>query len=203
MSQTNPRLGNRIHPLGRTAASGVVTVVTGPPSAQLLYGQYVSIRQRPVTSVAVPSASSPAPADVTPPASGAPDSATVTPRYGERAIAEAQLICFDNPRPGRPFEVSIELPEFTCSCPFSGYPDFAVLRLLYQPGPRVLELKALKLYINSYRDRAISHEEVANRILDDLVAAADPTWMELVADFNPRGNVHTVVRVSHGTRQSC
>jgi 7-cyano-7-deazaguanine reductase len=161
--------------------------------------------QRPVTSVAVPSApsASPTPAEGAPPASAAPDAATVTPRYGERAIAEAQLICFDNPRPGRPFEVSIELPEFTCNCPFSGYPDFAVLRLLYQPGPRVLELKALKLYVNSYRDRAISHEEVANRILDDLVAAADPTWMELVADFNPRGNVHTVVRVSHGLRQSC
>lgn len=129
--------------------------------------------------------------------------ATVTPRYGERAIAEASLICFDNPRPGRPYEVSIELPEFTCTCPFSGYPDFAVLRLLYQPGPRVLELKALKLYVNSYRDRAISHEEVANRILDDLVAASAPAWMELVADFNPRGNVHTVVRVSHGVRQAC
>ena len=63
---------------------------------------------------------------------------TQTPLYGERAIAEAELICFDNPRPGRPYEVSIELPEFTCKCPFSGYPDFAVLRLIYQPGPRVV-----------------------------------------------------------------
>ena len=128
---------------------------------------------------------------------------TRTPLYGERDIENASLICFDNPRPGRAFEVSIELPEFTCRCPFSGYPDFAVLRLLYQPGPRVLELKALKLYVNSYRDRSISHEEVANRILDDVVAACDPVWMELVADFNPRGNVHTVVRVSHGARQAC
>jgi len=137
------------------------------------------------------------------PASAAPPERTVTPRYGEREIAEARLICFPNPRPGRPYEVSIELPEFTCTCPFSGYPDFAVLRLLYQPGPRVLELKALKLYVNQYRDRAISHEEAANRILDDLVEACDPQWMELVADFNPRGNVHTVVRVSHGCRQPC
>jgi 7-cyano-7-deazaguanine reductase len=128
---------------------------------------------------------------------------TVTPLYGARAIAEAQLICFPNPRVGRPYEVAIELPEFTCTCPFSNYPDFAVLRLLYQPGPRVLELKALKLYINSYRNRAISHEEAANRILDDLVNACDPTWMQLEADFNPRGNVHTVVRVSHGERQPC
>ncbi|CAK6691196.1 NADPH-dependent 7-cyano-7-deazaguanine reductase [Synechococcus sp. CBW1107] len=136
-------------------------------------------------------------------ATPSPENQTRTPRYGERAIAEAELICFENPRPGRAYEVSIELPEFTCTCPFSGYPDFAVLRLLYQPGPRVLELKALKLYVNAYRDRAISHEEVANRILDDLVAAAEPVWMELLADFNPRGNVHTVVRVSHGTRQAC
>lgn len=128
---------------------------------------------------------------------------TRTPLYGERAISDAELICFENPRPGRPYEVSIELPEFTCKCPFSGYPDFAVLRLIYQPGPRVLELKAIKLYVNSYRDRSISHEEVANRILDDCVAAAVPQWMQLEADFHPRGNVHTVVRVSHGTRLPC
>lgn len=129
--------------------------------------------------------------------------ATTTPHYGERVIAEAQLIGFDNPRPGRAYEVAIELPEFTCKCPFSGYPDFAVLRLLYQPGAKVLELKALKLYVNSWRDRSISHEEVANRILDDLVAASDPLWMQLEADFNPRGNVHTVIRVSHGVRLPC
>jgi 7-cyano-7-deazaguanine reductase len=131
------------------------------------------------------------------------DQQTRTPRHGEQAIAAARLNCFENPRPGRPYEVSIELPEFTCTCPFSGYPDFAVLRLLYQPGPRVLELKALKLYVNGYRERAISHEAAANRILDDLVQACDPVWMQLEADFNPRGNVHTVVRVSHGTRQAC
>ena len=128
---------------------------------------------------------------------------TRTPLYGERAIAEAQLICFDNPRPGRSYEIAITLPEFTCRCPFSGYPDFATLRLLYQPGPRLMELKAIKLYVNSYRDRSISHEEVANTILDDFVAACQPVWMQLEADFNPRGNVHTVVRVSHGGRQPC
>jgi len=128
---------------------------------------------------------------------------TQTPHYGARQIAAAELICFDNPRIGRPYEVAIELPEFTCLCPFSGYPDFAVLRLTYQPGPRVLELKALKLYVNNWRDRSISHEEVANRILDDLAAACEPVWMQLEADFNPRGNVHTVIRVSHGTQLAC
>ena len=135
--------------------------------------------------------------------SASPAETTRTPLYVERAIADAELICFENPRQGRAYEVSIELPEFTCLCPFSGYPDFAVLRLLYQPGPRVVELKAIKLYVNSYRNRTISHEEVANRILDDLVEACDPVWMQLEADFYPRGNVHTVVRVSHGERQPC
>ncbi len=128
---------------------------------------------------------------------------TRTPLYGERAISEAELICFGNPNLQRAYEISIELPEFTCLCPFSGYPDFAVLRLKYQPGPRVLELKAIKLYINSYRNQYVSHEEVANRILDDLVKACDPIWMSLDADFNPRGNVHMVVNVSYGNKQSC
>ena len=129
-------------------------------------------------------------------------SKTISPLYGERAIADAELICFENPNCGRPYEISIDLPEFTCICPFSGYPDFAVLRLLYQPNQKVLELKALKLYINSYRDRKISHEEVANRILDDLVKTCKPSWMQMEADFNPRGNVHMVVRVSYGVRTS-
>ncbi len=125
------------------------------------------------------------------------------PEVAAQAMAEVQLLTFENPAPARVYEVSIELPEFTCLCPFSGYPDFAILRLLYQPGPRVLELKALKLYVNSFRNRPISHEAVAVGILEDLVAAADPLWIELVADFNRRGNVHTVVRVSHGERQPC
>ena len=126
---------------------------------------------------------------------------TQSPAYGERNIAAAELICFDNPQQQRPYNIAISLPEFTCKCPFSGYPDFAKLQLNYQPGPRVLELKALKLYVNSWRDCTISHEEVVNRILDDFVAAAAPIWMELVADFNPRGNVHTVITVQHGVEQ--
>ncbi len=121
--------------------------------------------------------------------------------YGERVIAKAELICFPNPSPQRIYEVSIELPEFTCKCPFSGYPDFATLKLTYQPGSKILELKALKLYINSFREVKISHEEVANKILDKLVDACSPVWMHLEADFNPRGNVHTVIKVSHGCRK--
>ncbi len=128
------------------------------------------------------------------------DHQTNKPLYGERNIAEGELICFENPRPGRPYEISIELPEFTCLCPFSGYPDFATLRLIYQPNFKVIELKSIKLYINNYRNQKISHEEVASRIIDDLVKASDPSWMELEADFNPRGNVYMIVKVSHGKK---
>ncbi|MBW4614907.1 MAG: preQ(1) synthase [Desmonostoc vinosum HA7617-LM4] len=118
-------------------------------------------------------------------------------KYGERKIAEGELITFPNPRVGRRYDINITLPEFTCKCPFSGYPDFATIYISYIPDERVVELKALKLYINSYRDRYISHEESANQILDDFVAACDPLEVTVKADFTPRGNVHTVVEVRH------
>ena len=118
-------------------------------------------------------------------------------KYGEREIAEGELITFPNPRIGRRYKVEISLPEFTCKCPFSGYPDFATIELTYVPNEKVVELKALKLYINSYRDRYISHEESVNQILDDFVAAADPLEIKVRGDFKPRGNVHTVVEVEH------
>ncbi len=121
--------------------------------------------------------------------------------YGERLIADSEIICFPNPNSERAYEISIEFPEFTCKCPFSGYPDFAVIRLLYQPYKKILELKSAKLYINTYRDQKISHEEVTNKILDDFVSASKPSWMEIEADFNPRGNVHTVIKVSYGLRK--
>jgi 7-cyano-7-deazaguanine reductase len=123
-----------------------------------------------------------------------PDSAI---KYGERLIEEGELITFPNPRVGRRFEIQITLPEFTCKCPFSGYPDFATIYVTYVPYQRVVELKAIKLYINSYRDRYISHEESINQILDDLVVACDPLEMTVKGDFTPRGNVHTVVEVKH------
>jgi len=118
-------------------------------------------------------------------------------KYGERDIAEGKLITFPNPRVGRRYDIKITLPEFTCKCPFSGYPDFATIYVAYVPDEKVVELKALKLYINSYRDRYISHEESANQILDDFVAACDPLEVTVKADFTPRGNVHTVVEVRH------
>ncbi len=118
-------------------------------------------------------------------------------KYGERQIAEGKLITFPNPRVGRRYQINITLPEFTCKCPFSGYPDFAKIEIAYCPDQTVVELKALKLYINSYRDRYISHEESVNQILDDFVAACDPLEVHVKGDFSPRGNVHTVIEVQH------
>lgn len=117
--------------------------------------------------------------------------------YGDRAIQEGTLITFPNPRPGREYTISITLPEFTCKCPFSGYPDFATIHVNYVPDQKVVELKAIKLYINSYRDRNISHEESINLIMDDFVAACDPLSVTVTGDFLPRGNVHTVIEVTH------
>ena len=76
------------------------------------------------------------------------------------------------------------------------------MRIIYQPSKKVIELKAIKLYLNSFREKKISHEEVSNKIIDDLVEASDPKWMQLEADFNPRGNVHTIIRVCHGKRNN-
>ena len=118
-------------------------------------------------------------------------------KYGERLIQEGQLITFPNPRIGRRYEVQITLPEFTCKCPFSGYPDFATIYINYCPDEKVVELKALKLYTNSFRDRYISHEEVINVILDDFIAACDPLSVKIRGDFNPRGNVQMIVEVHH------
>ena len=118
-------------------------------------------------------------------------------KYGERAIEEGKFITFPNPRPGRVYDVSITLPEFTCKCPFSGYPDFATIYINYSPDQKVVELKSIKLYINSYRDKYISHEESINQILDDFIAACDPLSISIKGDFNPRGNVHTVIEVNH------
>ena len=136
------------------------------------------------------------------PSAESTDSPKVEMKYGEREIAEGELITFPNPRIGRRYNIDISLPEFTCKCPFSGYPDFATIYVTYIPDKKVVELKALKLYINSYRERYISHEESANQILDDFVSACDPLEVTVKADFTPRGNVHTVVEVTHQKQKS-
>ncbi|MCR8539031.1 MAG: preQ(1) synthase [Prochlorococcus marinus CUG1439] len=130
------------------------------------------------------------------------DDSTQRPLYGERIIEESKIICFENPNKKRIYEISIQLPEFTCKCPFSGYPDFAMLNIIYQPNLRVYELKSLKLYINNFRDMKISHEEVVNRIMDDLVNAGSPHWIHLNAAFNPRGNVSMQLDIFSGQKKN-
>ena len=121
-------------------------------------------------------------------------------RYGARTVREARLESIPNPNPERNYLISITLPEFTCVCPVSGYPDFATIHVRYVPDQRCVELKALKLYINGFRDQEMFHEAATNRILDDLVTLLAPRWIEVVGDFNPRGNVKTVIRATHGVR---
>ena len=127
---------------------------------------------------------------------------TNTPLYGERMILDSEIVCFDNPNKSRNYEITIDLPEFTCKCPFSGYPDFAKLQIKYQPNQMVYELKSLKLYINSFRDQKISHEEVVNRIMDDLVDVSSPHWLHLHADFNPRGNITMKLDLFYGEKRN-
>lgn len=118
-------------------------------------------------------------------------------RYGIEAIETSQLERWPNAFVGRDYVIHLEIPEFTCLCPRSGFPDFATITLDYVPDQSVVELKSLKLYINKYRDRQISHEAAANTILDDLVGLLAPRWLRVVADFTVRGNIKTIVFAEH------
>ncbi len=109
------------------------------------------------------------------------------------------LETFPNPRPERDYEISFEAPEFTCLCPRTGQPDFAVIRIRYVPDQLCVELKSFKLYLWSFRDEGHFHEAVINRILDDLVQALGPRRMSIEGDFNVRGGIHTIVRAEHTT----
>lgn len=102
-----------------------------------------------------------------------------------------------NPHPGRDYEITCESAEFTCVCPLTGQPDFATVRITYVPGDSIVELKSLKLYLWSYRDEGAFHEDVTNRILDDLVAAIVPRRMAVVTDWLVRGGIHTLVKAEH------
>lgn len=121
-------------------------------------------------------------------------------KYGAKMIAEAELEAVPNPSTGRDYVIDFTIPEFTCLCPISNFPDFATIRIRYVPGERIVELKSLKLYINRYRDQEVFHEQVVNQILDDLVACCAPKWAWIEGDFNVRGNIKTKIRATHGER---
>ena len=119
-------------------------------------------------------------------------------KYGEQIIkefdVEKDLEIWPNQHK-KNYVIKLTLPEFCCLCPRSGYPDFATIYIDYIPNGFVVELKAIKLYINSFMNRNISHENSANEIYDLLDSKLKPKWLKVVADFNPRGNVHTVIEI--------
>ena len=121
-----------------------------------------------------------------------------TPRAEMKLYA---LDTFPYEFPGREIKINFEIPEFTCVCPFSDFPDFATIRLEYVPNERCIELKSLKLYINSFRHVKVFHEHVINLILEDFVNACDPLSVEIEGDFNVRGNIKTTVRASYNKRR--
>lgn len=107
------------------------------------------------------------------------------------------LETFPNPNPERDYEISFDCPEFTCLCPKTGQPDFATIKIRYIPDKLCVELKSLKLYLWSFRNEGHFHEAVTNQILNDLVKAIAPRFLEVVGDFFVRGGIHTVVTVTH------
>ena len=112
-------------------------------------------------------------------------------------IPSEQLETFPNPSPERDFTIHISTHEFTCLCPKTGQPDFATLEFEYIPDELCIELKALKLYIWSYRDKGAFHEAITNKILEDLAATISPRFMRLSAVFNVRGGIGTTVVAEH------
>ena len=104
-----------------------------------------------------------------------------------------QIDTFENIYHDRDYEITMNISEFTCVCPKTGLPDFGELRLTYVPDKKCLELKSLKEYILVYRDKGIFHENVVNRVLDDVVAACKPRRADLTGIFNVRGGIQTTV----------
>ncbi|MBF6674641.1 preQ(1) synthase [Campylobacter sputorum] len=119
-------------------------------------------------------------------------------RYGEKIIKEFDIDKDMEIWPNKwenDYVIRITLPEFVCLCPRSGYPDFAKIFLIYVPDKKVIELKAIKLYINSFMNKNISHEDSINEIYHTLDKLLEPKYIRVVGDFNPRGNVHTVIEL--------
>ena len=112
-------------------------------------------------------------------------------------MSSPTLETFPNPRPGREYQIAIRCPEFTSVCPKTGQPDFGEIRIAYVPDAACIELKALKFYLQEFRNRGIFYEAVTNQILDDLVAACRPRRMTVVGDFSARGGITTSVTATY------
>jgi 7-cyano-7-deazaguanine reductase len=114
-------------------------------------------------------------------------------RRDYNADVSSTLETFPNPRPERDYEIQIRCPEFTTVCPKTGLPDFGEIRITYTPDRACIELRALKYYLNDYRNQGIFYEAVTNKILDDLVAACSPRRMTVTGAFTARGGITTSV----------
>ena len=119
-----------------------------------------------------------------------------TPARGKAPSAD-QVETFPNPNPQRDYRIDITAPEWTALCPITGQPDFATIRIAYVPDRACLELKSLKLYLQSFRDRGVFHEAVTNEILDHLVRSCRPRRIRVVGEFHARGGITTVVTAEH------
>jgi len=117
-------------------------------------------------------------------------------KYGEIEIEKAALEPWENPAKENDYIIEMSFPEFSCLCPRSGYPDYATIKIRYIPNEYIVELKSLKLYLNKYRNQYISHEEATNKIYEDLYNLLKPRKLEVIGDWNPRGNVKTIIKVS-------
>ncbi|MDA9689924.1 preQ(1) synthase [Betaproteobacteria bacterium] len=108
---------------------------------------------------------------------------------------EKNLQTFPNPNLTSNYTVKFEIPEFTCICPLTAQPDFAVIQIEYVPDLVNVELKSLKSYFWAYRDEAGFHEAVTNRIMDDLFVLLSPRYIKIIAKWNVRGGIYTTVEI--------
>lgn len=112
------------------------------------------------------------------------------------------LEVFDNQYPERDYNIVHTAPEFTSLCPKTGHPDFATIVVEYIPDKLCIELKSLKLYLNSFRDDGIYFESVTNKILDDLVKVCKPRYMLVTAEFNVRGGISSLIEAEYENEDS-
>ena len=115
--------------------------------------------------------------------------------------AETNLEVFENPSADRDYEITIDCPEFTSVCPRTGQPDFGTIRIVYCPDQKCIELKSLKLYLQSYRNEGIFYEAAVNRIIEDVVRACRPRRMKVTGDFAARGGITTSISVEYPWRK--
>ena len=115
---------------------------------------------------------------------------------------EVGLETFPNKYGSRDYTIEFDCPEFTSVCPVTGQPDFAKILIQYIPDRQCIESKSLKLYLGSFRNRGMFHEEITNRILDDLVHSCEPRWARVKGIMNPRGGISIVVTAEY-TREGC